>query len=197
MALSARALREMGIRENPEEVERMVLEAMRRITSGLPPSDPRRSLTPSQKDALRRGGFDPEPREYGREHPTLKAATEYAALIASSLTVQQAAQKLGVDGSRIRQRLLARSLYGIRLRDGWRIPSFQFDGDRLLPGLGDVIGKLPSGLHPLAVANWFLTPNPDLTMGDDETSLSPRDWLRAGMDAGQVADLASDLTIAT
>jgi len=196
MALSARALREMGIRESPEEVERMVLDAMRKIVAGRPPSDPRRSLPLAQRDALLRGGFDPEPREYGREHPVLKAATEYAALVASGLTVQQAAQKLGVDGSRIRQRLLARSLYGIRLRDGWRIPSFQFDGDRLLPGLGDVIAKLPSGLHPLAVANWFLTPNPDLVIGESETPLSPRDWLRAGMDAERVAELAGDLGIA-
>ncbi|MGH9362660.1 MAG: hypothetical protein ACRD2T_12165 [Thermoanaerobaculia bacterium] len=112
------------------------------------------------------------------------------------MTAAEAAKRLGVDPSRIRQRLTSRAptLFGIRLESGWVVPEFQFDGDTLLPGLGEVVARLDPELHPIAIFRWFTTPNPDLVGGPGkERALSPRDWLRLGLPVAAVAELASDL----
>jgi hypothetical protein len=46
-------------------------------------------------------------------------------------------------------------------------------------------------MHPLAVARWFATPDPDLSV--DDVALSPRDWLLAGGDPEAVAKIAAAL----
>ena len=91
----------------------------------------------------------------------------------------------------MRQRLAARTLFGIRRNDGWRIPVFQFAGDMLLPGVGAVLARLPADLHPMVVFRWFHAPDPDLTL--DGLPRSPRDWLRLGNDPERVAVIAADL----
>jgi hypothetical protein len=48
---------------------------------------------------------------------------------------------------------------------------------------------LPADLNPLDVAEWFLSPNPDLEEGDEEI-LSPREWLRKGHPVEAVVELA-------
>ena len=53
-----------------------------------------------------------------------------------------------MDDSRIRQRLAARALYGIKVRDGWRLPVFQFDGAAVVPGLSTVFSRFDMELHP-------------------------------------------------
>ncbi len=101
-----------------------------------------------------------------------------------------------MDPSRVRQRLTSEppSLYGIRLDTGWVIPDFQLDGDRLLPSLGEVVARLDAELHPLAIYRWFTLPNPDLrTDRLPGQALSPRDWLRLGLPAEPVTDLATNL----
>ncbi len=62
----------------------------------------------------------------------------------------EAARLLGVDPSRVRQRLGERTLYGVKTARGWRLPAFQFDldqPDRLVPGIGALIEQEP---HPWA-----------------------------------------------
>jgi hypothetical protein len=110
-----------------------------------------------------------------------------------SYTAEQAADLLGVNASRIRQRLggPSRTLYGIKPGKEWRIPKFQFEGRRLIPGIERVVERLAAGLHPVAVYRWFLTPIPDLTV--DETPTSPLDWLRLGNPPEVVAELAAGL----
>ncbi len=106
----------------------------------------------------------------------------------------EVARLLGVDDSRVRQRLTKRSLYGIKLPDGWRLPAFQFDParpGRLVPGIGRVLPRLDPALHPVAVYRWFTLPNVDLVL--DDTPVSPLDWLRSGGDPTEVAALAADL----
>jgi hypothetical protein len=39
---------------------------------------------------------------------------------------------------------------------------------------------LPEHLNPLDVAEWFLSPNPDLEVAGQDAPLSPRDWLLQG-----------------
>jgi hypothetical protein len=120
-----------------------------------------------------------------------RTAAEYAALHDTSLTVAETAQRLGVDPSRVRQLLAARKLYGLQIKGAWRIPAFQFEGERLLPGLDEVVPALPKDLHPVGIFHWFTEPNPDLS--SEEHRMSPRDWLLAGYPPRAVAELATDL----
>ena len=114
-------------------------------------------------------------------------------MLAESLNVEEAARMLKVDPSRIRQRLSGdpRSLFGVKTGKAWRIPRFQFDEKRVIPGIDAVIAKLPRDLSPVAVYRWFTSPNSELEL-DDETA-SPLDWLKGGGDSARVAELAAAL----
>ena len=192
-----------GIRLRPSELQKMLLEALARLPLALYPADARSALTVQEAEALERGGFDLTPENLGADDPLARTVTLYTALLEDSLTTSEAAERLGVDPSRIRQRLNAMppTLYGIRLQGGgWRIPRFQLEGDRLLPGLGQVLARLDSELHPVAVYRWFTTPNVDLLVDDPSATLelvgrrlSPRDWLRHGLPPRRVARLAEYL----
>lgn len=159
----------------------------------VPPTE----LTEVEASVLESGGFVLEPAKFGDEDdPLTRTSAEYATLLRTGMSAHAFAKRLGMDPSRVRQRLSSEppSLYGIRLDAGWVIPEFQLDGDRLLPGLEDVLARLDAELHPLAVYRWFTLPNPDLTTDRlPGPALSPRDWLRLGFPAVAVAALAADL----
>jgi hypothetical protein len=185
-----------GIRVAPEALDSMVREAIERLPRTLYRLDPRPDLTEAEAAVLESGGFVLEPANLGSDDPLARSAAEYAALLNGSLSTQAFAERLGVDPSRIRQRLTSEppSLYGIRLHAGWVIPEFQLDGSQLLPGLGDVVARLDPELHPLSVYRWFTLPNPDLEAESiPGPRLSPRDWLRLGLPAERVAEMAADL----
>lgn len=185
-----------GIQESPAALNAMLWEAISRLHRALYPSDPRSDLTPHEVAALERGGFELAPVDLGTEDPLARTAAEYAALLSTSFSVREAAQKLGVDPSRIRQRLTAvpPTLYGIRLDSGWAIPAFQFADEALLPGLAEVVSRLDEELHPVAVLRWFTTPHSDLSRpGFEDLPLSPRDALRSGFPPAEVAEIAADL----
>jgi hypothetical protein len=151
-------------------------------------------LTEQEERLLRDAGLDPRPLTVNETPALYRATAEYAKLINDSYTVGQAADLLGVNTSRIRQRLIGepRTLYGIKFGKGWRIPRFQFQGRRPVPGIETVLPRMPANLHPVAVHRWFTSPNPDLTSAD-QAPMSPLDWLRVGNPPGAVADLATDL----
>ncbi|HKO25031.1 MAG TPA: DNA-binding protein, partial [Chloroflexota bacterium] len=136
--------------------------------------------------------LEPIERE-GPDDPLVRTAAKYTSLIATALTVNQAAALLGVNSSRIRQQLLDHTIYGIKVAHSWRLPLFQFDDDRLLPGVGEVFSRLDWSVHPVGVYNWFVNPDPDLQTDEDQAPLSPRDWLRSGRSPARVAELASAL----
>ena len=187
-----------GIRVAPSVLDEMVREAVARMHRTLYRPDPRPDLTEAEVAALRRGGFVLEPTELGAEDPLVQTAVEFAALLKKSLPTAAAAERLGVDPSRIRQRLSSDppSLYGIRLESGWVIPEFQFDGGRTIPGIGEVVAHLDAELHPVSVFRWFTQPNSDLVVeheGEEPRFLSPRDWLCFGLPVQPVADLAAHL----
>jgi hypothetical protein len=152
-------------------------------------------LTDAEERLLRDGGLPSAP--LGPEEALVlhRASAEYARLLDESYTVEEAAGLLGVNTSRIRQRLTGtpRTLFGIKLGKSWRIPMFQFHARRgLVPGLERVLERLPPDLHPVAVYRWFTSPNPDLTFQDD-AAISPLDWLRVGNAPEVVAELAAGL----
>jgi hypothetical protein len=187
-----------GIRVAPSTLNEMVREAVDRLHCTLYRPDPRPDLTAAEAAVLRRGGFVLEPTDLGTEDPLVQTAAELAALLQESLPTTVAAARLGVDPSRIRQRLTSDppSLYGIRLESGWVVPAFQLEGNKTLPGIAEVVARLDPELHPVAVFRWFHLPNADLSLereGEEPRVLSPRDWLRLGLPVAPVAELAGHL----
>lgn len=108
-----------------------------------------------------------------------------------SLTVEQAAKLLLVDGSRVRHRVRDRALYGFKIGGGLRLPTWQFTHHDAIPGLRAVLGALPADVHPLEVAGLMTTPDRDLAVADEPTS--PRDWLVGGGDVSAVVAVVENL----
>lgn len=116
----------------------------------------------------------------------------YLGILASGLSVAEAADRLGVSGSRIRQLLSQRRLYGVRPRSrAWVLPEWQLVGDQLTPGIETVNRALPDDCHPLMIDGFFHTPQPELEV--DGPALSPLDWLRQGGTPKPVIALAEAL----
>lgn len=189
-----KALRRVGIEIAPDELDRRIAQAVLDIVPPYALGDPRAEFTADERSVLEEGGADLSPLRAGEDDAIIRTAAEYAALLSSSLTVPEAARRLGVDGSRVRQRLGSRQMYGIRRSTGWLLPLFQFESDHLVSGLERVLPRLNPHLHPLAVVSWFSRPHPDLFRPDDpeQTPLSPIDWLRSGGNPEGVAELADD-----
>lgn len=182
-----------GLQIEPESLSPLFEDALRDMRRTLYPPDPAADLSVPEVEALRRGGFELAPVTADSSNALAQTAAEYAVLCDTSLTAGETARKLKVDPSRVRQLLSARKIYGLQIRGAWKIPVFQFDGDRLLPGLEEVVPALPKDLHPVGVYHWFTTPNPDLAPEELERALSPREWLLTGRSPSTVADLAADL----
>jgi len=191
---SAAVLQRIGADIDSTEFDRLVLAAMEQIIPERSLPDPRRELSTSEIAVLEQGGFDLEPLPLNSTHPLIRSAAAYSALLVSSLSVSQAAARLHVEGSRIRQRLGERTLYGIKVKSIWRLPTFQFSEQGTVPGIEIVLPHLDPALHPLSVVGWFNTRNPDLVYGETEEPASPLDWLRAGRPAEPVSELAGSLT---
>ncbi len=120
--------------------------------------------------------------------PLAQSVADYMALLETSYTTSEAAKHLKVDVSRVRQRLREGTLFGLEYDGERRLPRFQFERGQVLPGLREVMSALPRELNPLDVAQWFLSPNPDLEAGAQ--SLSPREWLMRGKPVEAVMALA-------
>jgi hypothetical protein len=151
------------------------------------------TLTAAEETALARGGVSAVSDDEVRVVQG-RTAAEYERLRATGLSAEDAARRLGVNASRVRQRLAERSLYGIKEGNAWILPAFQFRGEGEVPGLDAVVRRLPPDIGAVAVARWFASPNPDLcTRDDEERPLTPLQWLLAGNPPGPAAELAAAL----
>lgn len=179
---------------DPQAIAQALEEALD-AAGGIPPyPDPAETLPPDELDLLAKGGFEVAGPALGIDDPVLRGALESAAIRATALTTREAAVRLGVNDSRVRQRLSERTLYGLKARDGWRLPIFQFDEKGLVPELDRVLPRLDPGLSPIAVLHWLTTPNPDLASAETQLEpASPLVWLRLRLDPERVAELASQL----
>lgn len=194
MGAVQRVLESHGLHASEEDVAHAMEAALAASGFSLPYPDPRALLKPDEIELLERGGFELDRRAFGLEDPIARAAFEYAVLRTTGLTTRDAAERLGVNDSRIRQRLGERALYGIKTDDEWRLPAFQFAGEGLVPGIDRVFSRLPESLNPVAVHRWFHTPNPDLEGREGEgRALTPLEWLQTGNDPEVVAELAAAL----
>jgi len=147
--------------------------------------------TELRKDALAEGGSPFAPIDRETVDPLSVTAIKYQTMLDNSLNTEEAARILGMDAEGIVRRLTDRTLYGVPTKDGWKIPGFQFEDDEPLPGLESVLPLLHDDLHPIAVQNWFTSPNTDLLIRDEE--VSPRQWLLSGRDPDDVARIAIDV----
>ncbi len=144
-----------------------------------------------QQSTLRKLGASLQPLRAGELGPIAGLAAAHAEVVSNSETVAGLAKRLGVDPSRVRQRIYARSLYAFKHRGGWLIPGFQLESNRVIPGVEAVVSKLSSTLHPAAVSRWFTTPNSDLIL--EEEAVSPIAWLTSGGPPDGVAALAGSI----
>jgi len=192
------------IHASRERVGRQLMEAAaqrlaeievvaRDVLAAGPPWADDSGLTESEEKELRRGGFDPDPRDDPATDPVAQARAEYASLLVDSVNVKRVAKLLGVNESRVRQRLTERSLYGIKEGTNWRIPRFQFEGKRVVPSLDAVLPSVRADIHPVALRRWLTTANPDLPLERDDRTVSPLDWLASGGDPAPVVALAQAL----
>jgi hypothetical protein len=145
----------------------------------------------SQQAALRKLGASLQPLRATELGPVAGLAAAHADLVKHSLSVATVAKLLGVDPSRVRQRIYAHSLYGFKHGGAWLVPAFQVDGRTLRPGLNLGIAELSPQLHPVAVSRWFTTPNADLILGDE--AVSPIAWLSSGGPPELIASLAGEI----
>jgi DNA-binding protein Rv2175c, wHTH domain len=152
-------------------------------------------LTAAEAAALRSvGAFKDDTPIHADNDPFIKSQAQYMALLEESLSAAEAAKLLGVDVSRIRQRLRERSLFGIEHEGNWRLPRFQFERRHVIPGLAQVLKVLPEDLFHLDMVDWFVLPDTDLQLDSDAAPVSPREWLLSGRPVEIVVAVARDLT---
>ncbi len=112
-------------------------------------------------------------------------------IIDASLSVGEAAERLGVGTSRIRQRIGEGTLYAVKRGRSWRIPDWQFTQSGELPGLAAVMRALPDGTDLLEVDGFITGSNVDLVV--DHVAVTPLEWLGAGLDPEPVIRIAAAL----
>jgi hypothetical protein len=187
-SLSA-SLARAGLQVDPDEFLTLVEDAARRLSPADP--DPAEYFAPAQRDALTDVGLDLSPRREKERDSRARAVAAQAVLRDTALTVAGAAERMGVDTSRIRHRLAENRLAGWKDRGGWRLPVWQFTNTSVLPGLETVLAAVPEDQPPLVVAAFMTTPQADLLVGQEPTT--PRDWLLASGDPARVANLVTTL----
>ncbi len=187
-----------GITSKPETLIKMLVETIEQRPSAVYLENTKHELSKAESKELKEGGFDLTPKRHGSKDPIARYTVRYTEMLATSKSVKEAADMLGVDPSRVRQRLGKRSLYGIKEGSKWRLPMFQFHNRKLVPGIEKVLAALHSSLNPVSVFSWFMVENPDLEAPAEGNSrlmhrFSPRDWLLMGNPPEKVVELAEDL----
>jgi hypothetical protein len=179
-----------------EDAIRLYEEARRRLLKNEPlrgesGESAAHALSSGELNALERVGLSVSPWKGGAKRDPLKQSiTDYMALLETSYSTSEAAKHLKVDASRVRQRLRENSLFGIDYDGEKRLPRFQFERAQVVPGLREVLAALPEKLNPLDIAEWFLSPNPDLEIESQDGPLSPREWLLKGHSVATIVKLA-------
>jgi hypothetical protein len=183
-------LGEAGLPDDPHRFVALVKDAVLRVVLVRHTWAPT-ALSESDARELREIGLDPSAE--GRDHreSTRSAAAKMAAILADSLTVDDAAERMQLHQSRLRQMLLERSLFGIKSDGEWRVPAFQFSGQRPIRNLGPVLRASPRNLHPVELLNWLVRPNRVLKI--EGRPVAPLVWLESGGDPDPVAAIAAEL----
>lgn len=177
----------------PERFVRLVREALATLVSEPTAADATSQLTQTEIEELAGVGLDVETSRGAHVRAIERAAARMTAILAGSRTVEETADLLGVTPGRVRQMLGEdeHALFGIKSEGSWRVPSFQFAGNRPVRNLRHALGALPRDFHPVEFFNWFTRPDPALRV--EGRSVSPQAWLESGGDPGPVAIEAAQL----
>ena len=148
-------------------------------------------LTTAELEVFKEAGVDVD--EHAElSDPMIEYATEFAAILKTSLSTTQAAKRLGVHAVRIRQMIGDRTLYAVQVDGRWRIPEFQLQDEALVPNIGEVNAVIDRGLDAVSVLRWYTLPDAELETSDGEI-LSPLEWLKRGLKPEPVVLIASQL----
>lgn len=182
-------LAKAGLRVEAAQFEILLVDAAKKLTPPHP--DPTLYFTPEQRAALTETGLDLRASEDTDVDPRARSVAAHTVLRDGALSVTDSAARIGVDGSRIRHRLMDGMLAGWKNGGAWRLPAWQFTERGVLPGLEVVLPAIPPDQPPLAVATFMSTSQPDLLIENEQST--PRAWLLAGGDPNRVAELAATL----
>lgn len=151
------------------------------------------TLTPEASSFLdAHGGLERVGPREAKRIAVRSAADNAALLVTTSITLSQAAHKLGIDEAQVRNEVADGALYACRFGDQTRLPGWQFaDDGQPVPGLRAVLAALPADLHPLSVNALMTLPREELVVEDRD--LSPRDWLASDGDVAAVVDVLTVL----
>lgn len=106
-------------------------------------------------------------------------------LATHSVTVAEAARRIGRDRTTVERRVADGSMVAIRIDVGKRLPTWQFMGSGVLPHLREVLDALPAAITPIGLASFFETGL------DSLDGATPREWLGAGRDVSAVVAAAT------
>lgn len=168
----------------------MAAEILERATSH---DDHQPPLSDDERAAFARFGVDtskPMSTEALLEaEPVVRGMGRHASMVATAVPIASAAQRLGVDPSRLRQRIREGTLLAVRRPQGhgWLIPAFQLTPTGEVPHLARVLAAAQRHLSPLSVARAFELPDEELD------GVTPRDWLLSGGDPAPVERIVAGL----
>jgi hypothetical protein len=145
------------------------------------------TLTAEEARLLDDAGFAEDPGAYA--DIAADAIAQMARLYSTAYTAAEVRDGLGVNDSRVRQRRTAHTLWAIDDDGTWVYPALQFEVIhagrdkplklKLVRGLDQVLPHLlTKGLHATAIAGFLMTPQPELRIGNQPTSV--REWLLHG-----------------
>ncbi|MCF8609689.1 hypothetical protein L5G28_05855 [Gordonia sp. HY285] len=164
-----------------------VLDALTATETPAPVSAASQILTAEQEAVLRSAGSFIDEMPPVEQRASTRTAQRIVDMIATALTADEAAERLGVTSGRIRQRLGAKTLLGVKVGSAHRLPGFQFTEDGELPGWDRIAPAVPSSVHPVSIARFMHTAHPDLTVVGE--ALPPTDWLIGGGDPEYVVSM--------
>lgn len=176
--------------EPPARLDKALAQAIQSLERSIY-AESARELTPVELEVLKASEVDVEEHP-GLPDPMVAYATEFAAILKTSLSTSQAAERLGVHPVRIRQMIGEGTLYAVQIEGRWRIPEFQFQGDGLVPNIGEVNAAIDRELDAVSVLRWYTWPDPELETPDKEV-LSPLMWLKRGRRPASLVRMAREL----
>jgi excisionase family DNA binding protein len=109
-----------------------------------------------------------------------------------TMTVDQAAELMGVSASRVRHRLGDGSIYAYPSTGrgvARRIPDWQFHAHRPIPHLASVLAELPDNYRPTEIRDFVFRADVDDPSRDSTIPLL--EWLRDGGDPEPARELAA------
>lgn len=176
--------------EAPATLNKALTQAIRSMRRSVY-SESAREMTAAELEVLEASGADTRERT-GASDPVGAYATEFAAILETSLSTAAAAKRLGVHSVRVRQLIGDGSLYAFQIDGRWRIPTFQFGRKKLVPNIGEVNAVIDRELDAVSILRWYTTQDPELQTSDSEV-LSPLAWLKRGLPADRLVPIAREL----